>query len=117
MNFNRVTFEQMTLTAALMESDSAALRTANWEHYRDAGLRATVHKLRAYMAQCRQWETSDTIPMKLSWRQRIHALFGGEIPTVLNVSVYRNCPHLQVTDQRQHIAFLAPELMKNWGKE
>ena len=104
-----VRFNAIAVQVQVALSD-ALNRRVDVDVFRDASLRAIIYNFRTYIAQNRQWEETRTIPMKISWRQRIHAPFGGEIPTTLRVSVYRNCPHLPVDDMGRHAMFIAPPM-------
>lgn len=106
------TLETADFAAQLMIADSTAMRAARIERFRDEAVRAVIYSLSLSVSQRRQWEETRTIPRKLTWRERCHALFGGEIDTTLKVSVYRNCPHIQADPQEAHIAFLAPDLTR-----
>lgn len=106
MNRN-YTVDMTSIQTVLALSDTIAIRTAKLEELRDYAQRAMIYSLTAKVAQRLQWEETQTVPRKLSWRERIHALLGGELPLTLNVKQYRNCPHIQADKQSDHFMFLA----------
>lgn len=105
---SEVTLTQAEFGVQLQVADSTAIRMAKLDTFRDTAMRSMIYGLTAYVAQNRQWEEEKVISRKLTWRERIRALFGSEIETILSVSVYRNCPHLQTTPQSDHLRYLVP---------
>ena len=106
MNADFVTLTQEAVTAQMYVEDSVTVRSARLESWRDPMLQGMLYSLRSHVAQRRQWEESTTICTKLSWRDRLRVLFGGEIATTLQVNVYHNCPHIQADPTSDHIDFL-----------
>ena len=92
--------------ASQMRVPDAVIQRMRIDSFRDAATRSVVYSFSSYVASRRQWEEVSEIPRKLTWRERIRCLFGGEIITHLNYKAYRNCPHIDL-ETPHHINFLA----------
>ena len=104
-----ISYEMQEIGVQTVVSDSVLNKTMTVEQYVDRAMRGMVYEMRAYMASRRYWEEKREIMTSLSWHDRLRALFGGEIATRLEVSLYRNCPHLPTDPQGDHIRFIAPD--------
>lgn len=82
------------------------LRSPEFEMERDATLRATVYSISTWYASNKILEDTQTFTKTLSWRERIKALLGGEVPYKLTVTLRRNCPHVGNDPDKVHYEFL-----------
>ena len=106
-----ISYEMQEIGAQTVVSDSVLNKTMTVEQYVDRAMRGMVYEMRAYMASRRHWEEKREIMTSLGWRDRLRALFGREITTGLEVSFYRNCPHLPTDNLGDHLLFIAPGKM------
>ena len=101
-----ITIELLKFASQLIVPD-AIIRRMRIDSFRDASTRSVVYSFSSYVASRRQWEEVREIPRKLTWRERIRCLFGGELITQVNYKAYRNCPHIDMS-RTDHLNFLAP---------
>ena len=93
------------------------VQSAQFEIIQNHALQHMVYTLSAAVAQKRIREETREVLTVLSWKQRIKALFGGTIPTKIEIRQYRNCQHLPTESDRKHIAFLVNDLTaSDWGR-
>ena len=110
-----ISYETYEIGVQTMVNDRVLKKTMMVEQYTDRAMRGMVYEMRAYMASRRHWEEKGEIMTSLSWRDRLRALFGGEIATRLEVNFYRNCPHLPTDPPGDHLRFIALNEMKAMG--
>ena len=102
-----ITIDRLRMGVALQVSDVLA-KSLEIDKYRDASIRATTYSISGYFASRQIYEKEQVISRSLSWRDRIRALFGKDIPLRVTVQMRHNCPHLQTDDKRTHVSWMVP---------